>query len=59
MQSHSAIDLLSVYLQTGAAAIIAIGAATALDIDFGRALLAAAIAALLPVLAHLVSPKGE
>jgi hypothetical protein len=59
MRSQSAIDLLSVYLQTGTAAIIAIGAATALDIDFGRALLAAAIAAVLPVLAHLVSSRGE
>lgn len=59
MHSKSAIDLLSVYLQTGTAAIIAIGAATALEIDFGRALLAAAIAALLPVLAHFFNTKGE
>ena len=59
MLSQSAIDMLSVYLQTATAAIIAIGAATALEVDFGRALLAAAIAASLPALVLLTNAKGE
>ena len=59
MLSQSAIDMVSVYLQTAAAAIIAIGAATALDVDFGRALVASAIAASLPALVLLANAKGE
>jgi len=59
MASHSANDLVGTYLQTATAALIAVGAATALNIDFGKALLASAIAATLPVLAHFVHSKGE
>ena len=59
MLSQSAIDMVRVYLQTATAAIIAIGAATALDVDFGRALLASAIAASLPALVLLANAKGE
>lgn len=59
MPAHNPFDLVNTYLQTASAAIIAVGAATALDVDFGKALLASAIAALLPVIAHLLSTRGE
>ena len=59
MASHSVNDLVATYLQTATAALIAVGAATALNIDFGKALLASAIAATLPVLSHFVYSKGE
>jgi hypothetical protein len=59
MLSQPAVDMVTVYLQTTTAAIIAIGAATSLDVDFGKALLASAIAASLPVLARFANAKGE
>lgn len=59
MHHHDTRSLISMYLKSVTTALIAIGAATALDVDFGRALVASGIAAFAPVLAHLVESRGE
>lgn len=59
MAHHNINDLLSLYLRTAAAALIAVGAATNLDVDLGRALLSSLIAAAMPVFVHLLDSRGQ
>ena len=59
MAHHDHRELISMYLKTVTTALIAVGAATGLDVEFGKALVASFVAALMPVLVHLIESRGE